>query len=345
MEAEIRTLLHSPEMVTLRVPSTRDNIKLSVDMVSGDLTAHAAKLLSDEHKRLRSVDRMIAFVMRIDRVDGLAAAARRAGVATEVYHSELTETAQATAVGNWRSGKASLMVATSGFGTGVDYAEVRLVVHIGGAYGLLSLAQEAGRAGRDGRLASAVLLLERGRTTPATLESYVSGTTCRVQLLAVEVDGQACAPCLLSTRAANACDNCIAMRDAPLRPAGDAGGRQPTPQAPPPPLLVQAAAETMEQRKQAQAAVASMTLALQRMNGHCIICVVGRGASSAHAAKECPEMRMRCLHCCQTGHWVRECAVIFPKIDGKCYVCSLPGVVAASPTHHSTWLRESSTAH
>ena len=50
------------------------------------------------------------------------------------------------------------MVATNAFGLGVNIPDIRLVIHHSPSIGLDEYIQEAGRAGRDGRQAKAVLL-------------------------------------------------------------------------------------------------------------------------------------------------------------------------------------------
>ncbi|KAG6020332.1 hypothetical protein E4U19_006426 [Claviceps sp. Clav32 group G5] len=53
------------------------------------------------------------------------------------------------------------VVATSLLGTGVNYKDVALTVHVGLPYGLIDFAQESGRAGRDGEVVASFILLEK----------------------------------------------------------------------------------------------------------------------------------------------------------------------------------------
>ena len=58
-------------------------------------------------------------------------------------------------------GDLDVVVATSAFGMGVDKAEIRFVLHYDHPASLEAYAQEAGRAGRDGKEAYAILLYHR----------------------------------------------------------------------------------------------------------------------------------------------------------------------------------------
>lgn len=74
------------------------------------------------------------------------------------YHAGLPHSEKDERQRLWQEGKARIMVATNAFGMGIDKADVRLVVHMDLPDSLEAYFQEAGRAGRDGRRAYAVLL-------------------------------------------------------------------------------------------------------------------------------------------------------------------------------------------
>jgi RecQ family ATP-dependent DNA helicase len=77
--------------------------------------------------------------------------------AREEVHGHTSGRARAAEQRAFMQNERAIMVATKGFGMGIDKEDIRLVIHRSLPGDLLAYAQEAGRAGRDGRQSRAVL--------------------------------------------------------------------------------------------------------------------------------------------------------------------------------------------
>ena len=96
------------------------------------------------------------------------------GITATFYHAGLNNETKDQRQKSWVKGETRVMVATNAFGMGIDKPDVRLVVHVDIPDSPEAYFQEAGRGGRDGKKAYAVLLY--ARSDKATLKKRITDT-------------------------------------------------------------------------------------------------------------------------------------------------------------------------
>ena len=95
-------------------------------------------------------------------------------ITADFYHAGLDAATKAIRQHRWQSGGSRVMVATNAFGMGIDKPDVRIVIHMDLPDSIEAYFQEAGRAGRDGQKAYAVILYAKADKT--TLHKRIPDT-------------------------------------------------------------------------------------------------------------------------------------------------------------------------
>ena len=137
-----------------RTPFTRPNISYVVRQ-GEDKMQQLLRILT------RVPGSAIVYVRNRKRTKEVAEELIRAGISADYYHAGLGQEEKNEKQRRWKEDETRVMVSTNAFGMGIDKPDVRVVVHIDMPNAPEEYFQEAGRAGRDGARAYAVLLYAR----------------------------------------------------------------------------------------------------------------------------------------------------------------------------------------
>lgn len=153
--AIVQTLeLQQPEIFL--ISPYRDNLNLNIQTV---WTPKGRKQQTLKFIQARNDRSGLVYVRSRKDSQQLAQWFKSLNYSVAAYHAGLATKERREIEHSWLIGKTQFVVCTSAFGMGIDKANVRWVIHFHAPELLAEYIQEAGRSGRDGKVAEALTLV------------------------------------------------------------------------------------------------------------------------------------------------------------------------------------------
>ncbi len=162
---DIQKQLHFKEPNVFSVSFERENLAYVVRHVD-DKLPYLVHILS------RVAGSAIVYVRSRSKTKEVADYLKEHTISADHFHAGLSRETKEAKQTAWKENRTRVIVSTNAFGMGIDKPDVRLVIHLELPDSVEAYFQEAGRAGRDGEKAYAVLIYSKNDR--ATLKRRIS---------------------------------------------------------------------------------------------------------------------------------------------------------------------------
>ena len=153
VQNSILQLLRNPFITTGSI--NRPNIHLACEEISSD---DDFRIFASRAVEIIGGNCAVVYVDFINNIGPIVNQLHSLGTDTVAYHGEMDIKSRDISYTKWKTGEIKIMVATTAFGMGIDKEDIRHVVRYGVPENLCSWTQELGRAGRDGKAATATII-------------------------------------------------------------------------------------------------------------------------------------------------------------------------------------------
>jgi superfamily II DNA helicase RecQ len=162
---------------------------------------------------LKTHEKILVFFETVENVEYFCSKDQRT---TAKYHARMSEPLKKDSLNKWDAGSMKILAATTAVAYGLDRPDVRFVIACGIGHGMITLVQELGRGGRDGKFAHTFTMDDQSisyisskqdETLRSAASAFLHSTSiCKRQLILAVMDGfsHTC----LEDKFCNPCDIC-----------------------------------------------------------------------------------------------------------------------------------------